>query len=156
MGGKRSEGGGPQVRSRTGRRQGPGSPGVIQLEPPATLDVCLAPTMPPTWGSRADMEHSCLSISPQSPSEQNAWLRGWARRLSFHLNTATSSPQTPREPGLLPLAASPAGPAPTGGLAGSLSVLLLPDSQQPSWGWSTAIWTSARLGQPITARAACR
>ncbi|KAB0343414.1 hypothetical protein FD754_020340, partial [Muntiacus muntjak] len=94
-------------------------PGVLRCYCP---DVCLAPTMPPTWGSRADMEHSCLSISPQSPSEQNAWLQGWAHQLSFHLNTATSSPQTPREPGLLPLAASPAGPAPTsGGLAGSHS-----------------------------------
>lgn len=102
------------------------------------------------------MEHSFLSISPQSPSEQNALLQGWAHRLSFHLNTATSSPQTPREPGLLPLAASHAGPAPISGLAGSHLVLLLPCSQQPSWGWSTAIWTSASLGQPIPARGCLR
>lgn len=155
-GGEEKWGQGPQV-SRTGRCQGPGLPGVVQLEPLATLDVCLTPTsLPPTWSSRADMEHSSLSISPQSPSEQNACSRSSAHRLSFHLNRATSSPQTPREPGLLPLAASLLALPPSAAWLAPL-VLLLPGSQQPSWGWSTAICgRPARLGQPIQLRGCLR
>ena len=48
-------------------------------------------------------------------------LQGWAQVLGFPLNTAASAPQHPREPGLVPVVASSAGPAPASGLAGSHS-----------------------------------